>query len=142
MAASTRPIAKVQKTKEPSQSKPAEVFETNILQLFTVRIVRDQITKSFIDDLHHPVVNKERRLIYQSVGRVKNHLVSTTRSWESIPFRLRKMIIIRHIRDLARRRLAEYIEKDDLDEAVAHGVLENIFKMDFEEIFPSIWMDD
>ncbi len=133
MAAITTPNTS---TEAQDLSKPVKVFETESFELLIGRIVRQQIAQQFVD-ADHPVLSKEAGLIKAATSSLRAHLDVTASEWGSLAWRLRKIVIVRHLRQLAKER----IEQHDVDEDVAENALEEIFKMDFEEVFPKGWLD-
>ncbi len=133
MAAITTPNTP---TEAQALSKPAKVFETELFELLAARTVRHHIAQQFVEK-DHPVLSKEAALIKAASLQLREHLDLTASEWGTLAWRLRKMVVVRHMRELAKER----IDLHDVDEEVASTALEEIFKLDFEDLFPKGWLD-
>ena len=126
--------------RQDQQVKPEKVFGTEDFELLTARVVRRHITQQLCES-DHPVLLSEDSLIAASRKKVKRHLEATEAEWKGLAFRLRKIIVVRHLRELAQERLKDHIETQDLDETIARTAFDTILKLDFEEVFPRNWVD-
>ena len=133
--------------RQEEQAKPERVFGTEDhpvdgFSLLVQRVVRRHILLQFNEknDLQ-PVLKTEDMLIAEAVKKVKKHLAATADEWGSLAFRLRKIAIIRHVRELVTERLKDHVETQDLDEDVAQAAFKEICADDFERIFPKSWTD-
>jgi hypothetical protein len=126
--------------KEEQQVKPEKVFGTEDFGLLINRVVRKHITQQMCE-AGHPVLLSENKLILDASSKVRKHLTSTAGEWNGLAFRLRKMALVQHFRELARERLKEHVEKMDLDEDIAKIALDTIMQLDFENVFPKTWVD-
>jgi hypothetical protein len=145
MAAVEHP--KTSNLRQEEQAKPERVFGSeqhpvDTFALLVQRVVRKHILLQFNEknDLT-PVLETEEMLIAEAVEKVKRHLQATSGEWGNLAFRLRKIAIIRHLRELSQERLRDHMETQDLDEDVARAALETICEDDFERIFPQSWID-
>lgn len=120
-----------------SHEHPVDEFE-----LLVQRVVRRHILQQYNEkgDIGS-VIASEDALIQESTTKVSKHLQATSGEWNNLAFRLRKIAVIRHLRELARERLKDHVETQDLDEDVAKTALDTIFADDFEWIFPKSWVD-
>jgi len=120
-----------------SHEHPVDEFELLIQRVVRRHILQQYNEKGDIDS----VIASEDALIDESTAKVSQHLQATSNEWNNIAFRLRKIAIIRHLRELAKERLKDHVETQDLDEEIAKTALETIFTVDFEWIFPKSWVD-
>lgn len=118
-----------------NQHKPVRVFSTDLFDLFVARLVRKGIAEQYVEE-GHMVLNDELRLISESQASLRAHLSLTVPEW-NLAWRLAKMVVIHHIRQLAKERL----EFHDVDDDTKEAALESIYREDFECLFPSTWMD-
>jgi hypothetical protein len=126
--------------RQADQTKPERVFGSNELELLISRVVRRHITQQLCEE-DHPVLAKEDKLIRESTAAIKKHLKATEAEWGGISFRLRKIAMVKHLRELAQERVKDHVETQDLDEEIAKTAIETIFADDFERIFPKTWVD-
>jgi hypothetical protein len=126
--------------REEPQVKPEKVFGAETFELLAQRVVRKHITQQYCEP-DHPVLKTEESLIEQSAAKVRQHLVATEAEWQGLAFRLRKITVVKHLRELAKERLRDHVEIQDLDEDVAKNALESIMELDFEQVFPKSWVD-
>lgn len=115
--------------------RPTRVFQTELFDLYVARLVRKAIAEQYVD-MSHTVLTDEVRLISEAETVLSEHLASTVPEWK-MAWRLAKMVVIHHIRQLAKERL----ECHDIDEETREAALETIYQEDFEHLFPSNWMD-
>jgi hypothetical protein len=127
--------------RQAEQAKPERVFVSNEFELFVNRVVRRHISQQLLEEADHPVLVKEDKLIRESSSAIKKHLKATENEWGGLAFRLRKISIIKHLRELAQARMKDHVETQDLDEDIAKRALESIHKEDFESLFPKSWVD-
>lgn len=120
--------------------KPAQVFEIEVFEIFISRMVRRLIAVQFCEP-DHPVILTEEQLIARSKSQIQKHLAETVGHWESSPWRIRKIVVIRHLRALAKERLLDHMNTQGLDDDAAKNVYKTILKTDFEEVFPKEWID-
>src|SRR5512135_1084065 len=106
-------------TLRQEQAKPEKVFESNDFELLVNRVVRRHISQQLLNETDHPVLVKENKLIRESSAAIKKHLKATESEWGGLAYRLRKIAIIRHLRELAQARMRDHIETQDLDEDIA-----------------------
>ena len=118
-----------------TRHKPTRVFESDLFDLYVARIVRKSIAEQFVES-DHVVLKDEMRLISETQSQLRNHLAQTIPEWK-MAWRLAKMVVIQHIRQLAKDRL----EGHDVDEEAKEAALESIYREDFEELFPANWLD-
>lgn len=118
-----------------TRCKPIRVFNTELFDLYVARLVRKGIAEQYVDE-GHMVLNDEIRLISESQMSLKAHLSRTVPEWK-MAWRLAKMVVIHHVRQLAKERL----ECHDIDDDTKEAALESIYRLDFEELFPSSWLD-
>ena len=134
----TRPPPREQESQK--QVQPEKVFGADDFELLVSRTVRRHITQQLCEP-NHPVLLSEDTLIEESTFKVVRHLEATESEWNNLAFRLRKIAIVRHLRELAKERLRDHVETQDLDEEIAQRALETIMTLDFESIFPKAWVD-
>jgi len=128
--------------REEQQVKPERVFGTDIFELFIRQVCRIHILQQFNPDGSlAPIIETDTRLIAESTEKILAHLGATEAEWKGLAFRLRKIVLVRHFRELAAQRMEEHTDTQDLDEDKAQAALENIMALDFEEVFPKSWVD-
>lgn len=118
-----------------TRCKPIRVFNTDLFDLFVARLVRKGIAEQYVDE-GHMVLSDEIRLISEAQASLRDHLSRTVPEW-NMAWRLAKMVVIHHIRQLAKERLERHDVMNDTKEAA----LESIYRLDFEELFPTTWLD-
>lgn len=118
-----------------ARCKPGQVFQTDLFETYVARLVRKHVAQQFVDPGHQVLVD-EQRLIEESSTGLSAHLSRSVPEWH-MAWRLAKMIVIHHIRQLAEQRLALH----DVDEETRENALESIYREDFDELFPGSWMD-
>ena len=126
--------------REEQQVKPEKVFGTEDFVTLIARVVRRHITQQLCEE-NHPVLKSEDALIADSRQKVVRHLEATEAEWKGLAFRLRKIVVVRHFRELAQDRLNDHVETQDLDDEIAKTAFETISRLDFEEVFPKSWVD-
>lgn len=131
---------------EGSQTKPEGVFHASPGRDPFGSLI-DSVVRRHIALQHpgmtndHPVLRQEAVLTQRAVEKVTQHLSATEGEWGIVPFRLRKIAVVRHLRELAKLRMDDYVEKDDLDDEIAEQALKAISVLDFEDVFPSSWIN-
>jgi hypothetical protein len=133
-------ITKTAHLTEDQQVKPEKVFGTEDFELLINRVVRKHITQQLCEE-GHPVLKSEDQLILDARAKVERHLKATENEWKGLAFRLRKIVLVRHFRELAEERLKDHVETQDLDDEIAKTALETIKELDFENVFPRSWVD-
>lgn len=136
-AVSSSPIVAAPPTSAASLSKQkaGRVFATELFELYVGRVVRRAIVSQYVDQ-GHQVLDDEIRLIAEAEDKLRRHLEERVPEW-NMAWRLAKMVIVHHLRSLARERL----EAHDLDDETRDEALEAVYRDDFERIFPKSWLD-
>jgi len=138
MGADSHPSIPASSNLEQSElinQKPERVFQTEIFDIYVARIVRKAIVEQYVEQEHQVLVD-ELRLIRESMVMVRDHLAATASEWQ-LPWRLTKMIVIRHLHELSIQRL----ELHEVEDEARNVALRTVMQLDFEEIFPKDWMD-
>ncbi len=142
VASSSPPTRQEDVLIKPERVFGSESHRVDEFELLIRRVVRLHILQQYNEEGGiTTIIDAEKELIQQSADAVLNHLSSTEGEWNGLIFRLRKIAIIRHLRELAKERMKDHVETEDLNEDVAQAALDEIFEEDFEWAFPAAWVD-
>jgi len=119
-----------------SEYKTGRVLQTELFEIYVARLVRKHIACQFVGT-DHPVLIDEQKMVDSAASNIRSYLEHSVPEWKT-SWRMTKLIVIYHIRQMAEQRLALH----DVDDEAREIALEFIYKEDYEELFHGIRSND
>lgn len=110
-----------------------KVLENEVFGLYVSRVVRKHVAASFLEE-DHVVISDEDCLIEKARIDLQKYMADNIPSWD-LKWKICKVIITEHMRNLAKERL----ETHDLDDETREEVYEKFRSDDFSTLWPVEW---